>query len=196
MIEFLEQARHVVAVLVVVTLPPAILYWCLIHPFAKLWRRLGGIVSFTLVGGICLAFCVWIYQYREPLLAIRYPFSWWLAVPGVLLYALAIRIEIQCRRHLKLRILVGGPEVGKNPGKLLKEGIYARTRNPRYLDLLLGLAGWSLVLNYRTVYVMTLAMVPAIYLVILLEERELRERFGEEYERYLEEVPRLIPRFS
>jgi protein-S-isoprenylcysteine O-methyltransferase Ste14 len=37
-------------------------------------------------------------------------------------------------------------------------------------------------------------MFPAIHLVVLLEEPELRERFGAEYEEYCGRVPRYIPK--
>ena len=35
-----------------------------------------------------------------------------------------------------------------------------------------------------------------VYLITVLEEHELIERFGEEYRRYQREVPRLIPRWQ
>jgi len=44
-------------------------------------------------------------------------------------------------------------------------------------------------------YLAILALIPAAYPLILLEERELKQRYGEEYESYLESVPRLIPRW-
>ena len=36
--------------------------------------------------------------------------------------------------------------------------------------------------------------VPTLYLIVLLEERELRDRFGEEYEAYCRRVPRFVPK--
>ena len=81
-----------------------------------------------------------------------------------------------------------------SPGKLLTEGVYAYSRNPRYLNILLATFAYGLLLNYLGIWVLALLCVPAIYLIILLEERELRERFGDEYLEYCRRVPRLIPR--
>ena len=41
MTETLSSIGYYFATLVVVTLPAALLYWFLIHPFAEVWRRLG-----------------------------------------------------------------------------------------------------------------------------------------------------------
>jgi protein-S-isoprenylcysteine O-methyltransferase Ste14 len=56
------------------------------------------------------------------------------------------------------------------------------------------LSGTALFVNYLAVYVLVLATVPVLYLTVRLEERELVERFGEAYERYMAEVPRFLPR--
>jgi protein-S-isoprenylcysteine O-methyltransferase Ste14 len=37
--------------------------------------------------------------------------------------------------------------------------------------------------------------VPGIYLIVLLEERELRDRFGRAYEEYCQGVPCFFPRW-
>lgn len=194
--EWLGVIRYWAAVLLFASLPPAVLYWYLIHPFAAFWRRLGVTRTFVLVGAVFLAGVVLLALQHERVLAASYPFSWPLAAVGVALYGVAIALEKACRRHLKFAVLAGVPEIGEDPGRLLTEGIYARTRNPRYLGLIFGVAGLALILNYPALYLGFALFVPALYGVILLEERELKQRFGAGYEDYLRRVPRLIPRFG
>jgi protein-S-isoprenylcysteine O-methyltransferase Ste14 len=119
-----------------------------------------------------------------------------LAACGVPLLAVAGWIAWQRKRHLTLRILLGIPELSSDPAdsKLLDEGIYSRIRHPRYVEFILGLVGWSLVLSYLGFYWMTAATVVAILLIVPLEERELRDRFGAAYEDYALRVPRYLPR--
>jgi protein-S-isoprenylcysteine O-methyltransferase Ste14 len=115
---------------------------------------------------------------------------------ALLLVAGALRICIS--RQLASRILNGYPEIAPSryEKKLVTEGIYSRVRHPRYMQLLLALLGYAVLTNYLAVYVLFVASVFCIYLIVLLEERELRERFGQEYERYCQRVPRFVPRWS
>ncbi|UCC67895.1 MAG: hypothetical protein JSV79_12390, partial [Armatimonadota bacterium] len=91
---------------------------------------------------------------------------------------------------------VGVPQLsaGEYRGRLVTDGIYAHIRHPRYVQVGLGLAAVAAFTNYLAVYLIAVAYVPVIYLVVLLEERELRERFGEEYEQYCRRVARFLPR--
>lgn len=67
--------------------------------------------------------------------------------------------------------------------------MFAWTRNPLYLVL------WTMVLitNYLGVWVLTLVTFPALFLVVLLEEKELRQRFGQQYFDHCKRVPRFLP---
>ena len=177
---FFTAAGYWLAAFMLAVFPAAVLYWVLIHPFARFWRRLGRPVAYTMVTVVCLALAWWIFSFHPRMLAVRWPFSWWLVGLGLLLYGTAIWFEVQCRRHLKISTLVGAPELGRDPGRLLTEGVYRRLRHPRYTSVILGVAGWACFLNYPAIWILAILVVPAFWLVIVLEERELRERFGNE----------------
>jgi protein-S-isoprenylcysteine O-methyltransferase Ste14 len=192
---WIESGRYYVALLLWITLPPAVFFWLIVHPLAAFWRRLGATATFLSMLPVLAAVGYGFWLWRDVALAMRYPFRWPFVALGLALYALAIVIEVKCRRHLALRILVGVPEFDKNDsGRLLTEGIYAHTRNPRYLDIIIGLAGWSLVINFPAIYWLFIGSSAGLYLVVLLEERELRSRFGAPYDEYCRSVPRFVPR--
>jgi protein-S-isoprenylcysteine O-methyltransferase Ste14 len=76
---------------------------------------------------------------------------------------------------------------------LVTTGIYRHTRNPMYLGLLLVLLGFAIWLGNVLAPIMLVAFV--LYLTrfqIVPEERVLREKFGEEYARYMRRVRRWL----
>jgi protein-S-isoprenylcysteine O-methyltransferase Ste14 len=195
MVAILEAIGYYAAAVVVSSMPPALLYWYLIHPFAAAWRRLGKAPTFFVVGAICLALVAWLFTLRARFLAVHWGYHWALAVPGAALYLLAVLGERRIRRQLKLPILVGARELDAgSPGQLMTDGIYARSRNPRYVNIVVALAGIALILNYPAVYLVTLGMIPGLFVLVLFEERELAERFGREYLDYCDRVPRFLPK--
>ena len=60
--------------------------------------------------------------------------------------------------------------MGKSRAKLLTEGIYAKTRNPRYLEFLLFCFVYVAFANYSGAWIVYLLTFPAIHLVVLLED--------------------------
>jgi hypothetical protein len=42
--------RYGLALIIVLTLPPALLFWVFIHPFVRFWRTLGPAWTYGLVG--------------------------------------------------------------------------------------------------------------------------------------------------
>lgn len=80
---------------------------------------------------------------------------------------------------------------------LVADGPFARVRNPIYAaDLLVYLGGTILLRSGWPL----LALPGVLHLlrrqVIAPEETYLRQEFGSQYERYLQNVPRLLPRFT
>jgi len=80
---------------------------------------------------------------------------------------------------------------------LQTRGPYGMTRNPLYLGNLLIGFGFTLIGNRLFGGIFLLSGLALIYrATILEEERFLRRRFGEEYQAYMERVPRLFPRIG
>jgi protein-S-isoprenylcysteine O-methyltransferase Ste14 len=190
----MDNARYFIAVVMVVTLAPSIASWYLIHPFAGFWRRLGTVATFSIVYALLISACLVLWEFRRMLLGAdlgTQPALLVLAVPAAIV---GIIIARRRRRLLSSRILMGVPEIStKDKGRLLTEGIYAKTRNPRYLELLAFAFAYVAFANYAGTWVLYVLSFPAIHLVVLLEERELRDRFGAEYDEYRRRVPRYIP---
>ncbi|MGD8330152.1 MAG: isoprenylcysteine carboxylmethyltransferase family protein [Acidobacteriota bacterium] len=193
----MDTARYYLALILVVTYPPAFAFWFVVHPFIDFWRRRGAWITYGVMFPAMIASCVGLYALREPLLRVQFGTSWVLVGLGAALYAAAAVVEVRCRRYLKLRTLLGVPEIKapqEGPGTLLCEGIYARVRHPRYVGVMLGGFGVALASNYLAAYVTMLALVPVAYALTAIEETELLQRFGDDYLHYRARVPRFVPR--
>jgi protein-S-isoprenylcysteine O-methyltransferase Ste14 len=68
-------------------------------------------------------------------------------------------------------------------------------RHPRYLSAGIGVVANALVINYAGMYALILLLFPAGFVMLVFEERELVDRFGEEYRQYQRDVPQIIPRW-
>ena len=187
-----------VALFSVIAYPPLFVLWFIIHPFTRLWRRLGPVATYLVVGGMLSGMAIVLYTLRDPLLSVSYGARWPLVALGVPLLVAGLVIKQYRRKHLTPSMRFGLPQLSgaSKQGTLLTEGIYARVRNPTYLEGGVALAGVALLCNYLAVYVLLALYLPVIYAVVLLEEHELRERFGAEYDDYCRRVPRFLPRLG
>jgi protein-S-isoprenylcysteine O-methyltransferase Ste14 len=194
---WLRLARYAIGVVIAISVPPAIVYWFIIHPFIAFWRRVGMKPTLWLLGVFMIGSMAALYPFRDALLGRDLGTSWPAILLAVPLIVTAAVISRKRRRHLPFRILSGLPELSpeKHGIGLLTEGIYGHLRHPRYVEFTLALTGWSLFANYLGLYVITALCVAAIYLVVLVEERELRERYGQAYADYSARVPRFVPRW-
>jgi len=192
----MEQFRYVVGVLLVVTVPPAVVPWYLVHPFHRFWRRVGPLWTWVVAGPLMFLGIYGLWTIRARLMGDDLGTHTEVVALGVVLYGVSLFFEVSARRHLSMRTLVGIPQLRgeAGPKALLQEGIYARVRHPRYVAVGIGIVSWALVANYSGVYLLLLVVLVALAGVTVLEERELVHRFGDRYRDYQSRVPRLIPR--
>jgi protein-S-isoprenylcysteine O-methyltransferase Ste14 len=191
----MEAAQYWIALLTIVTMAPVALAWFIIHPFARVWRRAGLGITYTVVLALVLVQGAGLVLIRRWLLSVHYGVSWPLIAAAIVFTTASWAMAIPRFRQLTPAMTIGVPEVSpKGPGKLLTEGIYAYIRHPRYVEIWLALIGLAFFANYLATYVLLALYWPVVYAIVLLEERELRDRFGEAYEEYRRKTPRFVPR--
>ena len=192
----MDTARWVVGVLLLVGLPPGLALWFFIHPFARHWRRLGVGWTYAILSLPTALLMFWTWSSRSWLMGSDGGGSPALAALAVACGVAAAILAVKRRRYLTSARLVGVPELStaSYPGELLTEGPYARIRHPRYVEVVLASAAYALFSNHTGPYWLVMASLPTMHLLVLLEERELRERFGSAYDEYAARVPRYVPR--
>jgi protein-S-isoprenylcysteine O-methyltransferase Ste14 len=170
---------------------PIPIYWFVVHPCGKFWRTrpaaefaVGLLASWPPVTA-CLIL------YRRELFGAHRP-SVAAVVAGLILICLEIWIFWRVHHDLGTARLVGKAELS-GAGELARQGIYGRTQHPRYTGSFLALMGACLLVATRAAWIVAAVWTVLMLAAILLEEKELRARFGASYEEYCRSVPRFIP---
>ena len=192
----MDTARRIVALLLLVTLPTGVLLWVVIHPLTRFWRRFGAGWTYGLLAVPCAALMGGAWWARGRLVGRDLGTSWPLVALAVACAVAAGVLARQRGRLLTFGVLAGLPELSpqRYPGRLLTEGIYSRIRHPRYVEVVVLTLAYALFANHVGTYVLWLLLWPTLLLVVRLEERELGERFGADWEEYARRVPRFFPR--
>jgi protein-S-isoprenylcysteine O-methyltransferase Ste14 len=80
---------------------------------------------------------------------------------------------------------------------LVVKGLHRFVRNPMYIGVGLVIAGQAWLFHSLHIAIYMVCMLLTAHLFVLFyEEPTLRRLFGEEYDRYREQVPRWIPRLT
>ncbi|MGA2270366.1 MAG: isoprenylcysteine carboxylmethyltransferase family protein [Bryobacteraceae bacterium] len=192
----MNAVRYWLALLMLMFMPGAFLFWFLVHPFVRFWRRIGLRRTMTIHYTLLAAFAAGVFLLRKTLLAMDFGTNPVLIAVAVPILAASIVLRRRFSRHLRFKTLGGLPELApeRYPQRLLTEGIYSRIRHPRYVEVLLVMASLALVANNLAAYVNWIVAIPTVLVIVRIEERELRDRFGAEYEAYCARVPRFVPR--
>ena len=117
----------------------------------------------------------------------------WTGYFGLLLAAIGVWVYLWAMISFLIRGK-GTPAPTAPPVHFVATGPYRYVRNPMYLSGMVILSGEALF--FRSPYLLLyMALLFALLhaFVVLYEEPRLKQRFGAEYESYLERVPRWIP---
>jgi hypothetical protein len=189
----MHELRYVLGLITIMTVPISLGVWLLIHPLVRTWRRIGYLGTYAALTLPSAGLALWLWSARRTLLGRDLGSDPVLVARGILAFGLALTVARVRRRELTPRILSGLSELSRDRGRFLVHGIYARTRNPRYLEFLLSVLGLAAIVNHVGTWMLWALCFPAVHIVVLLEERELRDRFGAEYDEYCRQVPRYLP---
>jgi len=137
---------------------------------------LGFVLPIRLVGGLVLAFGFlfygWLFKYRKP-------------------------ANILVSTYVTISKAGRGEVLEKPAGRnepLVVHGPYRYVRHPLYFGVILLVIGWWLLLDYTFLLISAILLLLWFNFVVAgFEEKELRAMFGEQYERYSREVPKIIP---
>jgi protein-S-isoprenylcysteine O-methyltransferase Ste14 len=174
---------------------PAPLFWLVIHGGIRFWRRLGH-RSFWVTLPLWIACDTALFLARHWILGERFERNVVTWTFGLALIAAALALGHTVYRDFGLRRLAGLPEIspGRYPDAMVTSGIYSSIRHPRYLEYMLTFFGLGLLTGAKGVFLLAIMTVLLYLIVTPLEERELREHYGESYEAYARAVPRFVPR--
>ena len=196
----MDRVRYVLGVFAVVVYAPGLVFWFVIHPWARWWRTIGPTRTYLIVGPLLAALGVLLLPFRRSLLGSDLGTNWSLVAAGLVLCGFVAWLGLVYGRrmnHLKMTTRMGVPELSPSnePNTLVRDGIYGLVRHPVYISAAAWGIGYAFIVNYASVYILFLAALPVLYVITVLEERELLDRFGDEYREYQRTVPRLIPRW-
>jgi protein-S-isoprenylcysteine O-methyltransferase Ste14 len=195
LIPWIEKALDGLALVYALLFFPVPVFWLILHSRIHFWRRFGNraflvVLPVWLVPGIVLVFLRHaIFSQRID----RSALTWFLGA-GIL--TLGVWTNRQVHRQFSLRRLAGLPEIdrGRPDSFVVCEGIYARVRHPRYMEFMLSFLGLAFLTGAAGIFLLAFVSVLLYLIVAPLEEQELRESYGAEYEAYARSVPRFLPR--
>jgi protein-S-isoprenylcysteine O-methyltransferase Ste14 len=141
---------------------------------------------------VLTAFGMWATAEAFPTLDVPLP-PLWRAGIGVLLVAVGIGVALAGVGEFRRAATTVNPFSPEASAHLVTGGVYRYSRNPMYLGMLLGLAGWAVALAHLTAPLWL--MLYAAYMnrfQIAPEERALAERFGPVFADYRRRVRRWL----
>ena len=124
------------------------------------------------------------------------PYFWRLLV-GLIFLGCGFYFLISALRVLTIKRAFGSELFkSKSESKLIITGIYHYTRNPLYLGAIFAFFGWTFIFSLTMLLIISLLFTILFIFIAKWEEKELLERFGEDYKNYKKSVPFIFPSFK
>ena len=174
------------------------LFWIVIHPNIDSWRRRKRHGKPTYKALLPLWVGMWLvigalsWPWRNVLLW-NNPLAW---IPGLLLLSTGVFLYARARLGFSPLQLSGQHEIeaDRHSQELVIGGIRRRVRHPIYLGHLCEMLGWSIGTGMAALFALTAFALVTGAIMIRMEDAELEQRFGEQFENYRREVPAILPR--
>ncbi len=175
------------------------LFWIVIHPNIDSWRRRKQYGKPTYKALLPLWAGMWVVMgavsrpWRNVLLW-HSPLAW---IPGALLLSTGVFLYARARRGFSPLQLSGQHEIESDQHRqeLVVSGIRRRVRHPIYLGHLCEMLGWSIGTGMAVLFGLTALALGTGAIMIRMEDAELRQRFGDQFDAYQQRVPAIVPRF-
>jgi len=141
-------------------------------------------VAHLILGLVNTFFYLWLCMYTYN----SYPLSLVIRILGMLIFLLGADIFIGAVSVIKWQAYL--PD---KSASLKDKGLYSRVRHPMYLGIFLSTLGLSLTFASKYSFIYSLVLLVSLFLLSLLEELDLSDRFKDEYKQYQKKVPRFFP---
>ncbi len=171
--------------------------WLAVHPWPGFWR--GRTRSpLPLVGLIWLLLWVTFGAITWPWHTVALYTSRWAYIPAVLFFAAGMFLYAGGRQRFSTDQVLGRSELQpeRHEQRLVTTGIRARMRHPYYVAHFCETLGWAIGTGLLVIYLMLAFAIITGVVMVGAEERELEQRFGEEYRAYRARVPAFFPRIT
>jgi len=117
------------------------------------------------------------------------PQNRYLTVVSIVLFGTAVVLWIMAIFHFKRLGSVAEGGHYYESETLVQDGIFAYLRHPQYLAYILLVIGFALLHRHIVIIGLAGVVVLCFYLYSRVEDRELEQRFQEEYQQYKDRVP-------